>query len=104
MNPIGTIKEFEDLIRQGYGYYQLCEKLNLTQDDIKYLVSEKPAFALVIKSRYGIIIDPNKKTEEPKPAKSLKRKKKQEPKQEQPQEQDSGEVVDAKDTIPEGSY
>ena len=102
MNPIGTIKEFEDLIRQGYGYYQLCEKLNLTQDDIKYLVSEKPAFALVIKSRYGIIIDPNEKTEEPKPAKSLKRKKKQEPKQEQPQEPSNEEVTNANETVSEG--
>lgn len=102
MNPLGTIKQFEDLIKQGYGYSQLLEKLNLTEDDIKNLVSEFPAFALVIKARYGIIIEPNEKTEEPKPVKSLKRKKKQEPKQEQPQESSDGEVTDAKDSIPEG--
>ena len=102
MNTLGTIKQFEDLIRQGYGYSQLCDKLNLTEQNIKELVSEYPAFALVIKSRYGIVIDPNEKTEEPKPVKSLKRKKKQEPKQEQPQESSDGEVTDAKDSIPEG--
>ena len=102
MNPFGTIKQFEDLIRQGYGYYQLCEKLNLTQDDIKNLVSEKPAFALVIKSRYGIVIDPNEKTEETKPAKSLKRKKKEEPKQEQPQAPSNEEVTNANETVSEG--
>ena len=102
MNPIGTIKEFEDLIKQGYGYSQLCEKLNLTQDDIKNLVAEKPAFALVIKSRYGIVIDPNEAQEQPKPAKSLKRKKKQEPIQEQPQEQSNEEVTNANETVSEG--
>ena len=103
MNPLGTIKQFEDLIKQGYGYAQLCDKLNLTEQNIKDMVTEYPAFALVIKSRYGIVIDPNETQEQPKPAKSLKRKKKQEPKQEQPQEEVSGELVDAKDTVPEGS-
>ena len=100
MNTLGQIKQFEDLIRQGYGYAQLLEKMNLTEQSVKDLVAEYPAFALVIKARYGIVIEPTIQNESSKPTKSLKRKKKEE----QPKEQDSGEVVDAKDTISEGSY
>lgn len=78
MNPLGTIKQFEDLIHQGYGYSQLCEKMGLSEQDIKNLVAEYPSFALVLKSRYGIIIEPNKQEEQPKQVKPLKRKKKDE--------------------------
>lgn len=99
MNTLGVIKQFEELIKQGYGYSQLLDKLNLTEQNLKDMVAEYPAFALVIKSRYGIIIEPKVQEEQPKPTKPLKRKKKEE----QPQEQDSGEVVDAKDTVSEGA-
>ena len=77
MNTLGQIKQFEELIRQGYGYSQLLEKMNLTEQNVKDLVTEYPAFALVIKARYGIVIEPNTQTEEQKPTKSLKRKKKE---------------------------
>ena len=78
MNTLGQIKQFEELIRQGYGYSQLLEKMNLTEQNVKDLVTEYPAFALVIKSRYGIIVVPAEKEEQPKQTKSLKRKKKEE--------------------------
>lgn len=76
MNTFGVIKQFEDLIKQGYGYSQLLDKLNLTEKNVKDMVAEYPAFALVIKSRYGIVIEPTKQGEQPKTTKSLKRKKK----------------------------
>lgn len=98
MNPLGTIKQFEDLIKQGYGYSQLCEKLNLTQDDIKNLVVEYPAFALVIKSRYGIEITGEKQEQPKKRTKSLKSKEKTE----DTKESSNGAVTNAQDAIPEG--
>lgn len=98
MNPLGTIKQFEDGIKQGYGYVQLCAKLNLSDEDIKNLVAQQPAFALVIKSRYGIIIEPNKQEEQPKSAKPLKRKKKEE----EPQQPSNEEVTNANETVSEG--
>ena len=98
MNPLGTIKQFEDLIKQGYGYSQLCEKLNLTQDDIKNLVAEYPAFALVIKARYGIEITGEKQEQPKKRTKSLKSKEKTE----YTKESSNGEVTDAKDSVSEG--
>lgn len=76
MNTFGVIKQFEDLIKQGYGYSQLLDKLNLTEKNVKDMVAEYPAFALVIKSRYGIVIEPTKQEEQPKTTKPLKRKKK----------------------------
>ena len=78
MNTLGTIKQFEDLIRQGYGYAQLLEKLNLTEADIKGMIKEYPAFALVISSRYGVVFGTEKEEEQPKQVKPLKRKKKSE--------------------------
>lgn len=82
MNTLGTIKQFEDLIHQGFGYAQLLDKLNLTEDNLADLVTEYPAFALVIKARYGITIEPKQTTpkkveqpkEEPKETKPLKNK------------------------------
>ena len=76
MNTLGVIKQFEDLIKQGYGYSQLLDKLNLTEKNVKDMVAEYPAFALVIKSRYGVVIEPTKQEGQPKTTKSLKRKKK----------------------------
>lgn len=100
-NVLGTMNEIENLIRSGYGYAQLLDKLELTEDDLRAIIAEKPAFALVIKSRYGIVLDTNEVKDEPKPLKAKRKTKKQD---EQPQEQVSGEVVDAETTIPEGSY
>ena len=78
MNTLGTIKKVEDLIRQGFGYSQLLERLELTEDKLADMVAEYPAFALVIKARYGITIEPKQsvqpKTEEPKQDKPLKTK------------------------------
>lgn len=87
MNTLGQIKQFEELIRQGYGYSQLLEKMNLTEQNVKDLVTEYPAFALVIKSRYGIIVVPAEKEEQPKQTKSLKRKKKDDEQKEDATEQ-----------------
>lgn len=100
-NVLGTMNEIENLIRSGYGYHQLLDKLELTEDDLRAIISEKPAFALVIKSRYGIVLDTNEVKDEPKPLKAKRKTKKQE---EQPQEQVSGDVVNAETTISEGSY
>ena len=70
MNTLGTIKQVEDLIRQGFGYAQLLDKLELTEDKLSDMVAEYPAFALVIKARYGVTIEPKqttpKKVEQPK--------------------------------------
>ena len=98
MNTLGQIKQFGDYIRQGYGYAQLLEKMNLTEQNVKDLVTEYPAFALVIKARYGIIVEPNTTQEQPKPTKSLKRKKKEE----QPQQPSNEEVTNANETVSEG--
>ena len=87
MNTLGQIKQFEELIRQGYGYSQLLEKMNLTEQNVKDLVTEYPAFALVIKSRYGVIIEPAIQEEQPKQTKSLKRKKKDDEQKEDATEQ-----------------
>ena len=100
-NILGTMNEIEQLIRSGYGYTQLLEKLGLTEDDLRTIIAEKPAFALVIKSRYGITLDTNEVKDEPKPLKAKRKSKKQD---EQPQEEVSGDVVDAKTSISEGSY
>lgn len=98
MNTLGTIKQFEDLIRQGYGYTQLCEKLNLTEADIKSMIKEYPAFALVISSRYGIVFDAEEQEEQPKQPKSLKKKKKDE----EPQQTSNEGVTNANETVSEG--
>ena len=98
MNTLGVIKQFEELIKQGYGYSQLLDKLNLTEQNLKDMVAEYPAFALVIKSRYGVTIEPTIQEEQPKPTKPLKRKKKEE----QPQEQSNEEVTNANETVSEG--
>lgn len=98
MNTLGVIKQFEDLVRQGYGYSQLLDKLNLTEQNLKDMVTEYPAFALVIKSRYGVIIEPAIQEEQPKPTKSLKRKKKEEV----PQQPSNEEVTNANETVSEG--
>ena len=39
MNILGQIKQFEELIRQGYGYSQLLEKMNLTEQNLKEMES-----------------------------------------------------------------
>lgn len=100
-NVLGTMNEIENLIRSGYGYAQLLAKLELTEDDLRSIISEKPAFALVIKSRYGIVLDANEVKDETKPLKSKRKTKNQD---EQHQEEVSGGVVDAKTTVSEGSY
>ena len=58
MNTLGTIKKIEDLIRQGYGYSQMIDKLELTPDMVSNMVAEQPVLAIIIKSRYGIEIQP----------------------------------------------
>ena len=98
MNTLGTIKHFEDLIRQGYGYAQLLEKLNLTEADIKGMIKEYPAFALVISSRYGVVFDTEKEEEQHKQVKPLKRKKKNE----EPQQTSNEEVTNANETVSKG--
>ena len=98
-NVLGTMNEIENLIRSGYGYAQLLAKLELTEDDLRAIIAEKPAFALVIKSRYGIVLDTNEVKDEPKPLKAKRKTKKQE---EQPQEQSNEEVANANETVSEG--
>lgn len=98
MNTLGTIKQFEDLIHQGFGYKQLCEKLNLTEADIKSMIKEYPAFALVISSRYGIVFDEEKEEEQTKQPKPLKRKKKSE----EPQQTSNEGVTNANETVSKG--
>lgn len=98
-NVLGTMNEIEQLIRSGYGYHQLLEKLGLTEDDLRTIVAEKPAFALVIKSRYGITLDAQEVKDESKPLKAKRKTKKQD---EQPQEQSDEEVTDANKAVSEG--
>ena len=78
MNTLGMIKQIEDLIRQGYGYTQMLGKLELTEDKISEMIAEQPVLALIIKSRYGVEIQPKPqhivKQEEPKEDKPLKLK------------------------------
>ena len=98
-NVLGTMNEIENLIRSGYGYAQLLDKLELTEDDLRAIIAEKPAFALVIKSRYGIVLDTNEVKDEPKPLKAKRKTKKQD---EQPQQESDEEVTDANKAVSEG--
>jgi len=98
-NVLGTMNEIENLIRSGYGYSQLLEKLELTEDDLRAIIAEKPAFALVIKSRYGIVLDTNEVKDEPKPLKAKRKSKKQD---EQPQQESDEEVTNANEAVSEG--
>ena len=98
-NVLGTMNEIENLIRSGYGYHQLLDKLELTEDDLRAIIEEKPAFALVIKSRYGIVLDTNEVKDEPKPLKAKRKTKKQD---EQPQQESDEEVTNANEAVSEG--
>lgn len=98
-NVLGTMNEIESLIRSGYGYHQLLDKLELTEDDLRAIIAEKPAFALVIKSRYGIVLDTNEVKDEPKPLKAKRKTKKQD---EQPQQESDEEVTNANEAVSEG--
>ena len=86
----------EQLIKSGYGYTQMLQEAQITEQDLATIVADYPAFALVIKARYGVVIEP---TSKPATNKPLKNNKKQE---KQPQKV-SEEVVDAKETISEGA-
>ena len=98
-NVLGTMNEIESLIRSGYGYTQLLDKLELTEDDLRAIIAEKPAFALVIKSRYGIVLETNEVKDDPKPLKSKRKTKNQD---EQPQQESDEEVTNANKAVSEG--
>ena len=61
-NEFGAMKTVRDLILRGYGYTQMLEKANLTEDDLSKLCTSYSDFNNEIIKRYKRNLDSHKET------------------------------------------